>query len=243
MRMTEASGICARVLGNPRGVSYAAAMPDLATKIRHLRQSMGQNQAEFARRFDVTQATVSRWEKGSMPEPSALTKIAELMEVEVRSLLDADFTITTDRRPRLQVKGAVAAGVWREAIEWPEDDWVSYTGGAHIDAPMDRRFGLVVEGDSMNEVYPPGTILDCVSTIGSGMYPQHKQRVVIVRRRIDGDVEATVKEYRREADGREWLVPRSYNPAFQTPIELGSAEDGIEETTIMAIVRGAYLPE
>lgn len=218
-------------------------MADLATKIRQLRRSLGLNQTEFATRFPVTQASVSRWEKGSMPEPEALAKIAEMMDTDVRSLLNADFSPTTGVRPRLFVKGAVAAGIWKDAVEWPEEEWVPYSGGAHIDAPMDRRFGLVVEGESMNEVYRPGTILDCVSTIGSGLYPQSGQRVVVVRKRLDGELEATVKEYMRDASGVEWLVPRSSNPAFQTPIAIGSEEDGIEETTIMAIVRGAYLPE
>jgi hypothetical protein len=66
---------------------------------------------------------------------------------------------------------------------------------------------------------------------------------VVVRRRFDGEFEATVKEYVVDASGKEWLVPRSHNPAFQMPIAIGTEEDGIEETVIMAIVRGAYLPE
>lgn len=217
-------------------------MADLATKIRLLRQSLGDNQTQFAGRFGVTQATVSRWESGAMPEPGALAEIAELMETDVRSLLGADFTVTSAARPKLMVRGAVEAGIWKEAVEWPEERWTPYTGGAHITAPLDRRFGLVVEGESMNEVYPPGTILDCVSTIGSGEYPRNGQRVVVIRTRLDGEMEATVKEYQKRGEA-EWLVPRSHNPAFQGPIQLGTEEDGIAETVIMAIVRGAYQPE
>lgn len=238
-----ASELCAGELGPFTPLPYPLAMADLSTKIRLLRQSFGENQTEFARRFGVSQGSVSRWEKGSMPEPQHLTQIAHLLDSDVRSLLGSDFRFTSTDRPRLFVQGQVAAGVWREAFTWPEDEWVPYIGGTHFEAPADRRFGVVVEGESMNEVYPPGTILDCVSTIGSGLYPQNKERVIVIRKRVDGDVEATVKEYRKERDGREWLIPRSYNPAFQGPIEIGSEESGIEETTIIAIVRGSYRPE
>lgn len=228
---------------NPRPDRYAALMTDLSTKIRQLRRTLGLKQADFAALFPVTQASVSRWEAGAMPEPPALSKLAEMMNTDVRSLLGADFNVQSAAGPRLMVKGAVAAGVWREAIEWPEEEWTPYTGGAHVDVPADRRFGLVVEGESMNAVYPPGTVLDCVSTIGTGATPRSGQRVVVVRKRFDGEVEATVKEYIRDANGAEWLVPRSHNPAFQSAIAIGSREDGIEETVIMAIVRGAYMPE
>lgn len=243
MRIETASALCVGELGARRPGAYPAHMTDLATKIRLLRQSLGLNQSQFAKRFGVQQASASRWETGSMPSPEILAKIADLMNVDVRSLLNADFAMVTGARPTLLVKGAVAAGVWREAVEWPDDEWIPYSGGAHVDAPLDRRFGLVVEGESMNMVYRPGTILDCVSTIGSGAYPRSGQRVIVVRKRNTGELEATVKEYVKEADGTEWLVPRSLNPAFQAPLAIGTGDDGIEETIIMAIVRGAYLPE
>lgn len=218
-------------------------MNDLGRKIVQLRRTLGENQEEFAARFGVRQPTVSRWESGSMPEPLMLHAIADLAGVAVRDLLGAEFTIATHAGPRLMIKGAVAAGAWKEALEWPEEDWIAYTGGTHIDVPSDRRFGLVVEGESMNELYPPGTVLDCVSTIGMDGAPRNGQRVIVLRRMFSGSVEATVKEYRQLDDGREWLVPRSRNPSFQVPIEVGADDPTVEETRIIAIVRGAYLPE
>lgn len=178
-----------------------------------------------------------------MPDPPALTKLAELAETDVRSFLNADFSLISKARPRLMVKGAVAAGVWREAVEWDDSEWFPYTGGDHISAPLDRRFGLRVEGESMNQVYPHGTILDCVSTIGGGREIRSGKRVVVVRTRLNGDLEATVKEYYQDPEGREWLLPRSDNPAFQTPVEIGKEEDGVAETVIMATVEGSYRPE
>jgi transcriptional regulator with XRE-family HTH domain len=45
-------------------------LPEWATRVRALRKALGLKQLEFATRFSVTQAAVSRWENGSK-EPSA----------------------------------------------------------------------------------------------------------------------------------------------------------------------------
>jgi transcriptional regulator with XRE-family HTH domain len=44
--------------------------PDWAQKVTELRKSLGLKQIEFAAKFAVTQAAVSRWETG-VKEPSA----------------------------------------------------------------------------------------------------------------------------------------------------------------------------
>lgn len=47
--------------------------------IRHIRESLGLTQQEFAARLDVSQATVSRWEAGrTRPDASVRRRIAEL---------------------------------------------------------------------------------------------------------------------------------------------------------------------
>jgi phage repressor protein C with HTH and peptisase S24 domain len=140
------------------------------------------------------------------------------------------------------VKGEVQAGVWKEAWQWEPDDWQPYQGGSHIDAQADRRFGLVVVGESMNEVYPPGTILDCVHIIGGMEQVRDEQHVIVIRKKFADGCEATVKQFRR-MDGKAWLVPRSTHPAFQTPIEMGNEGPDIEETVVIAVVRGSYKPE
>lgn len=118
-----------------------------------------------------------------------------------------------------------------------------YIGGNHIDAPTEARFGLSVVGESMNEVYPPGTILDCVSCIQAGIDKvKSGQRVIVLRRKFTGEVEATVKEYLETEDGA-WLVPKSRNPAFQQPIPLNGGDGEIEEIAIIAVVKGSYRPE
>jgi len=109
---------------------------------------------------------------------------------------------------------------------------------------VSQRFGLRVVGDSMNEVYPPGTILDCIS-----FDPFHsdgianKKRVIVQRTRYDGGIETTVKEYFRDDDGIEWLVPKSHNPAFQAPFRCDEPGEGIEQIAIIGIVVASIQPE
>lgn len=235
--------LCGAALEAEGHKAYRQIMPfDLSKQIRAARRQLGLNQADFAARLGVNQATVSRWESGSVPDVNALERISKLTGIDMAALVNAEVAIPASG-PTLYIKGEVAAGVWREAYEWDRSDWMPYIGGNHIDAPAEARFGLTVVGESMNEVYPPGTILDCVSCIHAGIDRiQSGQRVIVIRRKNTGEVEATVKEYLETSDGA-WLVPKSRNPAFQQPIPLNDGADDIEETAIIAVVKGSYRPE
>lgn len=243
--MTPQQKIYAREFGALHARGYRRAMADhVAKKIKNLRLSLGLNQTELADKLGVTQASVSRWEKGSMPDADKLTQLAEMAGESIKSFIDEGtlpVPISTVLN-RLWVRGSVAAGVFASAYEWPQDDWTLYYGGKHIEAPDGARYGLRVDGDSMNQVYPPGTILDCVA-IEHCADLESGQRVIVERRRFDGEVEATVKEYVVGDDGTEWLVPRSYNPAFQSPISATEPGEGIEEVRVVAKVVGSYRPE
>lgn len=144
--------------------------------------------------------------------------------------------------PTLYIKGEVKGGHFAEAWEVQEDDWERYTGRADIAAPARKRFGLRVVGDSMNEVYPPGTILDCVARDPYDDIPNGK-RVIVRRKRIGDGFETTVKEYFRDEHGIEWLVPRSRNPAFQAPFRCDQPGDDIEAIEVIAIVVASIQPE
>lgn len=235
--------LCSFALEGSWAGAYRRDVPhDLSQRIRIARRELGLNQAEFAEKLGVNQATVSRWESGTTPEFGALNRIAALTGIDFAALVHADIE-SARTGPSLFIKGEVAAGVWKDAVEWDRGDWQPYQGGSHIDAPLDARFGLLVSGESMNEVYPPGTVLDCVSCIHAGIDKVTSgQRVIVVRRKFTGEVEATVKEYLETEDG-VWLVPKSRNPAFQQPIPLKDGADDVEETAIIAVVKGSYRPE
>lgn len=204
-----------------------------------LRKRNGLTQARLAELMNVEQPTIQRWETGKRePTLAQLIKLAEVLQVEPGALIDS--SIATALGPRLFVKGDVAAGVWREATELPHDEWQSFTGRADITAPLDYRFGLRVVGDSMNEIYPEGTILECVSVRGHAE-PAPGKRVVVVRKRSDQMYEATVKELVRQ-DGELWLVPRSSNPEH-IPIKLFQPDNDIDDVHISAVVVASVRPE
>lgn len=77
-----------------------------------------------------------------------------------------------------------------------------------------KRFGLTVEGRSMDLHYEPGTVLDCVSIFTNGVRPQKGDHVIVERVKPDGLRELTVKEFDEREDGF-YLVPKSSWPEFK----------------------------
>ena len=220
------------VRGHPMPMGYLDQLADL-------RKRKGFTQATLAERLGVEQPTIQRWERGRRePSLSQLVELAKVLEVEPSSLIDSE--IATPVGPRLFVKGLVAAGVWRDAFELPHDEWQSFTGRPDVQADTQHRFGLRVLGDSMNEIYPPGTIVECVSVFGRAEALPGK-RVVVLRTNDNNEVEATVKEL-VEQGGALWLVPRSTNPVH-TPFRLDQMEPGIQEVRIAAVVVSSVRPE
>ncbi|MEW4469032.1 XRE family transcriptional regulator [Parasphingorhabdus sp. JC815] len=207
--------------------------------IKRLRKSANFTQSKLAEMLNVEQPTIQRWESGKRePSISDLELIAKTFGVTLSDLF-ANVPIRA-LGPTLYVKGAVAAGQWVEAYEWHEDDWQSFTGRADVTADVGHRFGLQVKGDSMDEIYPDGTIVECVSLFGNAE-PMPGKKVVVVRRKFDQTIEATVKEL-VEIDGALWLRPRSSNPVHQS-ICLQDDNGEIEETRIVAVVVASVRPE
>ncbi len=207
--------------------------------LKELRKKRGLSQAKLAEMVGVEQPTIQRWEAGKrLPDLNDLGGLSQALGVSMGALLDG--TAKAELGPRLFVKGEVAAGVWRPAVETPEDEWEGFTGRADVTAKAEHRFGLRVVGDSMNEVFPHGTIVECVSTFGQ-VEPRPGRRVVIIRMNDGGEYEATVKEL-VEQDGKLYAVPRSTNPVHR-PIDLSVNEEGIAETRITAVVVASIRPE
>lgn len=208
-------------------------------RMTELRKRKGWTQGDLAERIGVEQPTVQRWEQGKRePKFEQLFKIAEVLDVDPAALLSRDMIVPLG--PTLYIKGDVQAGMWRPACEYPESEWVAFTGRSDVAADAKHRFGLRVIGNSMDLVYPEGTILECVSLFGHAEAAPGK-RVIVLRHDLHGECEATVKEL-VESDGELWLVPRSSDPSH-LPIRLGAEEPGIEETRIIAIVVASVRPE
>lgn len=218
--------------GYPMPMGYLDRLADL-------RKKRGLTQQALADQMGVEQPTIQRWEKGKRePNLQQLLELAGVLGVEPGALIDP--TVAAAIGPRLFVKGEVAAGVWRAAMERSQDEWESFTGRADITAKPEHRFGLRVVGDSMNEVYPHGTIVECVSVFGHAE-PEPGKRVVVLRTNENNEVEATVKELVLQ-EGELWLVPRSTNPAHR-PFKITEPEMGIREVRIAAVVVSSVRPE
>lgn len=120
----------------------------------------------------------------------------------------------------VMVRGEVEAGVWREAYEWPGDEWQPIT--VPTGGPYDPKdlFALRVRGSSMDKRYPEGSMVVCVPLWRVGRQPRNGEDVVVERHDATGKVEATVKELEIKPDGKLLLWPRSSHPRYQTPFEL-----------------------
>jgi len=118
----------------------------------------------------------------------------------------------------IAVVGDVAAGEWRDAIQWDVDDAYTVNAPADNRYPGIKRYGLRICGPSMNNVYPEGSVVICVLLDDLARMPAPGERVVCEQTRSDGLVEATIKEVVLDEDHRVWLSPRSTDPRFQTPI-------------------------
>lgn len=158
--------------------------------------------------------------------------------------IELEFLEPEESSPELDglyVVGAVQAGTWAEAIQWPRDEWVRLEVPEDSRATGIKRFCLEVRGKSMNLEFPPGTILVCVSLFDIDYEPKDGDHVIVHRRAPNGLTEATVKEIRNE-NGETWLWPRSDRPEFQQPILLssqGNNDDG-EDVTVTGLVIGRY---
>ncbi len=225
-------------------VANAFFMTDSAKRLKDIREKRGYSSAKgAAEAMGVSVATYIQHESGvrGYPSPKA-ERYAKFFRTTPEWLLYGRQTTPAALGPALYVKGAVAAGVWREAEEWPQEEWETFTGRADVATPNNMRFGLRVEGNSMDLVYPPGTILECVKYFGEEPI-SNGRRVIVERHRYNDGVEATVKEYFKDDDGVQWLVPRSSNPAYQTPLRYDEPGDGIERIEICAIVVAAIIQE
>lgn len=208
-------------------------------QLKTLRKKRNMSQQQLAEIIGVEQPTIQRWESGKrVPDLDNLQALARALGTTPGSLLDGDTVVSIG--PTLFIKGEVAAGVWQAAAEWPEGDWQTFTGRSDVDARIEHRFGLRVVGDSMDLLYPHGSIIECVSVFGR-IEALPGRRVVIVRKNERQEYEATVKEL-VEQDGDLWAVPRSTNPAHR-PFKLNEPEPGILETRIVAVVVASIRPE
>lgn len=212
-------------------------------RLKEFRKRLDLSLEAMAERTGYSTSQLSRWESASSNIPSErLPELAKAYECRVGDIFDDSGSDLQAVGPTLFIKGEVAAGVWKEQPERDPEEWEKFTGRPDIEAPLQDRGGMRVVGESMNLLYPHGTIVEYVKLLG-GAELESGKRVIVQRIREDDTYEVTVKEYLADDLGREWLVPRSSHPQFQTPQRLGEPEEGIREVQILAVVVASVRPE
>lgn len=209
-----------------------------ADRLRDARQRAGfSSAAEAAQRFGWAEPAYRHHENGTRNFGlDAAKRYGRAFRVKPGWLLglenvDASAVADPQGSTHLTVTGSVAAGVWREPGQLDERFRINLPSPI----PDADRYGLVVEGHSMDLAYEPGTVLDCVSAFSKdGLRPKTGDHVIVERRRTDGLRELTVKEYREEG-GLFLLVPRSTKSEFK-PIEYpGPDADGSGDETVQVV--------
>lgn len=139
----------------------------------------------------------------------------------------------------VEVLGSVQAGVFRVESEWAAAERYDVRFGKppYVGA---ERFGVRMEGLSMNRTIPHGADLECLWIKFARMEPQPGDLVIVERTRHDL-TEMTCKRLGKEGDELV-LLCESTEPEFQDVIHVGKPDpDAItdDETRIIGIVLSA----
>ncbi|OJU15633.1 MAG: hypothetical protein BGN95_05845 [Sphingomonas sp. 66-10] len=141
----------------------------------------------------------------------------------------------------VEVTGSVAAGVFRAQSEWAASERYDVRFGPSK-VPGAKRFGVRMDGLSMNRTIPPGADLECMWIKFSSVEPKAGD-LVIVERTAHDLTEMTCK--RLDQEEGEWVLRcESFEPEFQEPIRIPnlSPESIVDdEIRIVGIVLSAKI--
>lgn len=219
-------------------------------KIREIRKANKKTLEELALVTSTTATQLSRLEQGKRGlDVHWMNRIARGfrdlgIEVSPIDLIVGDVSPATLQPSSrdIAVIGQVEGGAFREATEWAED--CRYPVASTIENPnyAAKCFGLEVIGESMNKIYPAGTVVIVMPLEDYLNIPRKLEsgdNVVVYRKRA-GLVEATIKEFVQKTKGQAELWPRSTAPEYQSPINIhwpnGIHNTDVESVEIAAVV-------
>lgn len=173
-------------------------------------------------------------------------KLADSEKVPISTLL-GESNHLPGINPHVKVdyvmaKRTAKTGVWLEYPEWPEESWYPIMAAQYEAYKPDSRFGILIDDDSMNKEYLPGSVLDCVD-IDFIKYEPVTGDHVAVERLYNDTKETTIKEI-EITNGRVFLWPRSTNPNHTSPLiinHIGApSNDENISTKVIGLVLGSY---
>lgn len=204
--------------------------------IGKLRSLAGMTQEEFAHICGLTRGTVSQWETGfSQPRMGSIQSLSDYFGISKAAIIEeggmdgmrmcSDGHIRRDpsyvparpsRSHRVPVVGRIAAGTPREAI--------AQSGESHelpdtIYYEHEHAFFLVVAGNSMNRLFPEGSLV-----LIDPDEPVRNGDVGAVF--VNGD-DATLKRVYFEGTAVR-LSPESYDPEYRDRVIDGTNPDAPE---------------
>ena len=202
-----------------------------ARQIQLLRKQAGMTQAELAKKVEVAQATISKWELGiDLPGATQASRLALVLGVTPNELLGIGAAADMPAGRRVKVIGEIAAGVWRETIELQDQyDVLVAVPKKFEHVPLQ---GFVVRGESMNKIYPDGSIVYVAPIHAVEGWPRSGQ-VVMVMAHEHGMTEATLKEFVVDEKGGKWLWPRSDHPEHQAPVDYKGKKGEVHITGVV----------
>lgn len=178
-------------------------------KIADARKSLGMSQIDLANAIGSTQQQIAKWESGKIdPRLSSLRKMSEALKVPITYLLGLEdderfLAAKAVETVQVPVLGRIAAGTPREALTVSDE----YHGTPDtLMRNRHRAFWLTVAGNSMNRVFPEGSLvlIDPDATINNGD---------IAAVFVNGD-DATLKRVYYEGDSVR-LHPESYDVEYR----------------------------
>lgn len=178
-------------------------------KIADARKSLGMSQIDLANAIGSTQQQIAKWESGKIdPRLSSLRKMSEALKVPMTYLLGLEdderfLAAKAVETVQVPVLGRIAAGTPREELTVSDE----YHGTPDtLMRNRHRAFWLVVAGNSMNRIFPEGSLvlIDPDATINNGD---------IAAVFVNGD-DATLKRVYYEGDSVR-LHPESYDVEYR----------------------------
>ena len=229
---------------DPRRSKDTAAARLIRAWIEDMLAKHGISVEEWAKRSGVGRATIFRAKKADYEFATKANILADLAKAIDEPPPVATQSLVRVIQPRfLTVRYKVQAGMWREtnsAIDFIAD------GKPVVADPRYDYAGQwleLVDGDSCNLKFAPGSFVHVVDAIDLEYIPRNGDWVVVERTRDGGMSERTVKQL--EVKGRNMMLwPRSSNPQWSDPITLsdGMGANDAFDVAIVGLVIGSYSP-
>lgn len=193
--------------------------PENTNRLAQVRDHAGMTQQQVAAAIGVTTTGYQNWEYGNTPiKATALRELAKLFGCTTDYLLNiSDIKVAVPSVTRmLPVFGSISAGTPREALTQSD---VMHETPERLYLEHERAFWLTVSGNSMNRLFPDGSLvlIDPDSEVRNG-------DVAVVF--VNGD-DATLKRVYHEGDSVR-LHPESYDPEYRDRIIDASDPDAPE---------------